>query len=771
MSFPRAKIKRFNDIQAATPSPAHYNVDLKQKTKLGIIPQQERFTDCRSPPLSETGSTQSTPCFRTPTIVKRRAVLGSALKPKFQTSKLSDREFLHEKSVECKNKDTFIKELSEQLEEFKNKLYEIQCEKEAVSKEKEKFETEIFQWKTTHDAEIDILCVKHGIEVSGLNDMISKLESDLKLLKSKNELLNEEKEKLESTNHKKIYEYEMKISAKNDIIEKTQKTLEKMQEDKKIIEEKHKNEVEVMRNKHLTELQNLEITMLKSIHDMQMALDEQKLQSQLKVKEIENSFQNQIEILKVSFFEEKELINNQNIVTITQLEEKMNEIKLISEIQASEKCSELENYWKKKLENKEKESNEILKECQAISEYNIIQSEIEKNAYKSKFEESAMKYKVLEKKYDDVYLKYRKLQSSYSDAQTKLYRLIKEMRDKEAFRDQINQMIVEKQTYQLTISRCQQTIDILKDRLKESDHDVEQLKNEISNNEIKLLEYEHKFNIMSDELRDALALTETLELNNESNMKIAQEEVEKLKTVLLSKVEKFKLISEKNRIIHEEELHILREEREELLQMLEQHQVLNLSSNYLLTKANLEIEKLSSLNSQYSQQIENWKSQNDDLRSKIDDFVGKETSWTIEKKELDLKMDILKNEIKQMKLREADWKQSCSKVEEMEKKCENYKEKLSEKDSRITELEQEIRPIHIKYLKLEEQNEMHLKIMNIDLESKLRIQEKKLEKLTRENTDLKRNSRKIPIYEDKENIGSPNRSFKCDSPGPLKILN
>ncbi|KAL3266646.1 hypothetical protein HHI36_010809 [Cryptolaemus montrouzieri] len=114
----------------------------------------------------------------------------------------------------------------------------------------------------------------------------------------------------------------------------------------------------------------------------------------------------------------------------------MAEVTVLSDIQSKEKCTELENYWKSRLEKQEKEASDILKECQAISEYNIIQSELEK------------------------------MNSSYSNVQNKLYRLIKELKEKETLKNEVNKLLNEKQTYETTILRCQETINILKEDLR-----------------------------------------------------------------------------------------------------------------------------------------------------------------------------------------------------------------------------------------------------------------------------------------------------------------
>lgn len=62
-----------------------------------------------------------------------------------------------------------------------------------------------------------------------------------------------------------------------------------------------------------------------------------------------------------------------------------------------------------------------------------------------------------------------------------------------------------------------------------------------------------------------------------------------------------------------------------------------------------------------------------------------------------------------------------------------------------------------------------------DLEKKLNMQKKATEKLQKENDDLKKCLKKFKkVPNDKENIGSPNRSLnssRLDSPGPLRERN
>ncbi|KAK9878725.1 hypothetical protein WA026_023602 [Henosepilachna vigintioctopunctata] len=841
MSFPKAKIKRFNEIAVSTPSPADYNVDFKQKPKLGIISQSGRFVEYRSPSASETASTQSTPCFKTPTIVRKK-LLGSASKQIVVNDKLTDKDLLIERVVECRNKDIFIKELTEQLEELKTKVFNINCEKEKIDEKKKLFEEELCKLQKLHDAEGDNIFKKHEKELIELNDEILNLRNQVEQLNNENEILKSDLLNSQNQYEKEVNAYKKEIEDKEKLIEISIRNLKKMEEEKTHIEQIHKNELDNLHTKHKNDIQNIELEMLKCVHDVQNSLDDEKHQNKLKIKEIHKCFTKEIENLNQSFNNERQLLTSQHIAQIKQLEEKMNEIKVLSDILCKEKCTELESYWKHKMEKKEEESAAILKECQAISEYNIIESEVEKNNYKLKFETKIKKFNELERKYDAVYLNYKQLQASYSNAQNKLYRMIKELKDKERMKNEINKLLTEKQTYETTILRCQNTIEILKRRLTESDQDVEQLKTEIRENESRILEYEEQVYSYSTKLKEAEVLKEELEKKNDLILKTTQEEIKKITENLLQKVDDVKVTSEKHKKFYEAESQKKEMEKKELFTMLQDQQMLIEKSKVLIDTTDIELEKIAAENSNYRSKVSELTCLNSTLQTNIDILTEEKNNWKIEKKELELKFDILKNELDQLmkygealestsnrlsqldkinKTLEKDIleknseicnlkndlemsktrnielemlnKQYCEKIEEQKVRIAPFKEQLESYELEMYNLknaknlmENEAKDLgskfaamlghqnhkqKIKYMMgLKARNEDLLK-MNLDLEGKTRIQEKKLEKLKKENIELKKNMRKISVFEDKENMPSPNRSIKCESPGPLKDLN
>lgn len=80
-----------------------------------------------------------------------------------------------------------------------------------------------------------------------------------------------------------------------------------------------------------------------------------------------------------------------------------------------------EKEYTNKLEIQQKESDAILKECQTISEFNIIQSEIEKNKIKTELETKVKDLFVMTQKYeksiqncDKLSIKFKNLENDFN---------------------------------------------------------------------------------------------------------------------------------------------------------------------------------------------------------------------------------------------------------------------------------------------------------------------------------------------------------------------
>ncbi|KAJ8982706.1 hypothetical protein NQ317_004513 [Molorchus minor] len=103
------------------------------------------------------------------------------------------------------------------------------------------------------------------------------------------------------------------------------------------------------------------------------------------------------------------------------VEESLNTLNLYTERQLNEKIKKVEVTWDTKLKNQLKESDAILKECQAISEYSIIQCELEKSKVKNELIEKTKelenvqsKYSKISEEFDELNVKYKNLQSNLS---------------------------------------------------------------------------------------------------------------------------------------------------------------------------------------------------------------------------------------------------------------------------------------------------------------------------------------------------------------------
>lgn len=296
------------------------------------------------------------------------------------------------------------------------------------------------------------------------------------------------------------------------------------------------------------------------------------------------------------------------------------------------KITELENVFENKLKTQQKESDAILKECQTISEYNIIQSEIEKNKIQTELEGKNKELHSLQEKYEDLLNKYdtsvvnlknmeNNLNQIVTDLDENRRTLEEELRKKEKIIDTISR---EKTSYEISFKTYQKTIDVLKNRLINSDRDVEQLKEELSTCEEKILEYELKCMQLGSDLKQAQSSNEELEMQFESSIKLNRIEIENLREDLCQKLQTYK---------------------EQVKQYSRQKQ--DEGTNRELSKLKNELSRLQDMNAQYEFEIR--RGQNE-----LDGYHLREMDWGIRTEnfedtvkqmgyELRLKQDELKN--------------------------------------------------------------------------------------------------------------------------------
>ncbi|XP_018571601.1 hyaluronan mediated motility receptor-like [Anoplophora glabripennis] len=850
MSFSKAKIQRFNDIKPIAPGPTAYNVLIKDRPKISVASQSDRIAELRSPSVSESGSTHSVPCrFRTPILPKKKKTTTSDTKSKNLFAEHVESEALKEKIVECENKDASIKSLTEEIEILKNNISNLEEQKKQLDVEKQKVEECVVNLKTDHKNEIKKLQETFEDDIKKVVDEKTKVNDEIVLAKKQYELLKEanRKEMNELKNNcdkfnilynKSFEECNKLVEEKNLLLTNKERELKDLEGNFIELQRKHSMEIEKLRKAHQMEIQDIEFEILKTMTELQ----KQKEEASRKIDELESAMQKTVADLKWKFEQEQEQL-------ILEYEDKIK--KITDQVMEAEKSRmreqlyEMESNWRIKFENQQQQSNAILQECQTISEYNIIQCELEKKEIETKLmektkelEANLLQYSEVISNYEDLKKKYNSLQHEFSSSVTGLKQtndtLSNELRNKT---NEIKKYLEENRTYLVTIKSSQNTIEVIKKRLIDSDRDVEQLKKEVSENEARLLEYENKCMQLASALKQAQDYNEELEMQHESAIKLNTSEIQQLKAELWQKVKTYRKEVEKKLIESEEtkkeimqQLHKAHEvieilktefkcfdttncqyefEVEQSRNELEDYRIREMDWSNLKEKLEHNVRELEDLLEMKQDEVNDFKKQVAHLQDKCESYFHHseycknkvleyekelEDAGNIHKKYIELsgKYDELLQKFQQLERENLENQKEILRISKNCQEKENYMEKTVEhqllrnrlkqteleKDTllgRIQFLENELKKVSDKYadlaghtnnkqkikhvVDLKAKNEELVKA-NMDLELKVQSQLKVMEKLKKENTDLKKCLRKTKLHpEDKENINSPNRSL------------
>lgn len=461
-------------------------------------------------------------------------------KPKELFNNGDNSEALKEKIVELNNKDLFIKDLVEQLEELKQKVSDLQSN--LVTKEQD-YQNNITDITSKHDVFVNNLDAKHKLELAELNDKIKKIESEVGIIKNEYE--------------------ELKVETNADLVQMSKQMQEQIENVKQECSEK--------------------IILIT-------------LEKDREVKTLQEQFQN--EHIK---------LQNESEAKIKQLQEDFREANILADMQMQEKLEDLQMNWKTKLEKQEKDAEQILKECQAISEYNIIQGELEKNQIKSELKQKIKEYEEIEKEKTTVVSKCKEAEITVSELQKKINGLMEELghtrktlgKQIEDGKVQLQKFVTNEHAYEITMSKLHETIEALKKRLINSDRDVEQLKAELECCEQSKLEYETKCNHLNEELKLVQTLNEELDIKNETTLKLTEEKIQNLEKSLLEKVENYNTIAQESKKGLEEKLHATESNLKDAMEQLHQQKKLTDESEKLINTTNLELNRLETLVTDY----------------------------------------------------------------------------------------------------------------------------------------------------------------------------
>ncbi|XP_025835042.1 hyaluronan-mediated motility receptor-like [Agrilus planipennis] len=820
------------NVYDPTPSPADYNVELKKPSTGAVIPKGERFVDLKSPSLSDTSisSSSNNICFRTPNPPKSSKSNNHQF-VKTKSTELfkfsAETEALKEKIVECNNKDETIRELTEQIEDMKSQLSGLETSITLYNYEKEECEEKIKALQSEHETTINDLKQKHQAEIDYYAEKIPTTEANLEEIKRKYEQLKQENRKelltlLSNINKfEDLYNTSMKNFQKE--LREKEEELEQLKDKIEILRVTHAEEIENLNKEHAEELQMVKIEMLKNIQVIENKLEKAQEESNRKMKILEKSKNEELLNFKEKYEKDKLRLSHDYNAKIRQMEENYKDANKLSEIQMKERCQEIEFNFKVRLEQQQKEADAILKECQAISEYNIIQCEIEKSTIKKDLADKAAQYESLlleknnlQQSCNDLSKQCKDLKLKFDNATTELETVRSQLQNEILeHKKSITQAENDKKAYELALNKTYTTIEALKNRLLNSDHDVEQLKSELESTEVSKLEFEGRCNQLLAELQLVTNLYEEVEICNEKTLKIAEDKIKILEKELLNKVDVLKDTAEDTQKALLTQLEQYKNELDVAKKHLKEQNELNTKAQELIQTSSKELNGLIVENEQLEN--ENYKKQ-----QLIEELEKKYNILKKEKEEILINYECDRDKMlrQEIKLKEADqikeefleqtrsFEDLLRKINGLERKNEELEKKVLDQESLIgpfrdqleayemeykvlvsqkSNIENEAKEMGLKYAELlGHQNQkqkikymVELKRKNFELqeqkgelEKKLRAQTRQIEKLKR---DLEKNCKVTPKKmkngtENKENLLSPSTNH-LGSPGPLKERN
>lgn len=265
-----------------------------------------------------------------PTLPKQKKTTTSFIKSKELFPENFDSEALREKIVECENKDTFIKSLTEETEILKDKLSNLYQQKEQLDSERQKIEELVINLKTDHKNEIkklteefeEALKIVAEEKIKVNNEIVSVKEEYEQLKEANRKEMNELKNNCDKFNvlyNKSVEECNELLEEKNTVLANKEHELRALENTYVEIQRKHSMEIEKLQKVHQIEIQDIEFEILKTMTELQ----KEKEEASRKIKEIETLTNKTIADLKSKFEREREQL-------LIQYEDKIKEVNRFS---------------------------------------------------------------------------------------------------------------------------------------------------------------------------------------------------------------------------------------------------------------------------------------------------------------------------------------------------------------------------------------------------------------------------------------------------------
>lgn len=264
-----------------------------------------------------------------------------------------------------------------------------------------------------------------------------------------------------------------------------------------------------------------QIATLKEVNDM-------------KIKEIESIFVLERAKLIADNMELVKKLKSNNQKEIERINELAEEKIRISEIQFEQKLSAMETTIEQSILQEKYMWKSELDKCQKIAEAEIVQCEFEKQDLKTLLHSANELMRDKDETINNLRVQLQNENLNYLKLRDEFENEIKETRK------ECSRIMTEKYNYQLTLNNTRSTVNILMERLKKSDTDVEILKNELDLLTEEKLKEETRNNKMAEELmqlrneadeyRNALAALRMSSLALEREVKEKESVFEKLMT-------------------------------------------------------------------------------------------------------------------------------------------------------------------------------------------------------------------------------------------------
>ncbi|XP_058830595.1 desmoplakin-like [Topomyia yanbarensis] len=327
----------------------------------------------------------------------------------------------------------------------------------------------------------------------------------------------------------------IQLSEKNTIIEGMQEELNENQFEMDEIRDDARNDF------------NQELSAVVKKYEQQIATMNEV--NEMKIRECESVFVLEKSKLIKEQTDKLKRLEKDHLREIERIGEQAEEKIRISEVQSEERMKALElsiqNSISSALANEKMLWKNELDKCQKIAETEIMQCEFEKRDLRALWEASNEVIKEHENKIDELERKLRAEMGSSSKTKEEYENELKEASKENA------RLKTEKYNYQLTLNNTRSTVNILMDRLKKSDGDVEMLKSELESLIKSKSEIETENNKLREEMEEYRRVLVALRMSSSQLEKEMREKEEVFEKIMTSEEDAIMTVSQIGKLFNE----------------------------------------------------------------------------------------------------------------------------------------------------------------------------------------------------------------------------